>query len=130
MVALQLVSGECRRVSVFPSAANLGHTQLTPLGKSGGPVELEIGPAVEMSFLVKMVLDGGVDGNELLQTSHLSEAEHGPFPPSNWQVRILSPVIQPAANFLSVSVANDLHRSPVRAKFVGYDNLRRAKAFH
>jgi hypothetical protein len=74
-----VLSNECELVSAFPILANLGRTQLTPLGESGGPVELEIGPAVEMLFLVKMVLDGSVDGDEFLQTSHPSEAQHGTF---------------------------------------------------
>ena len=29
-----------------------------------------------MAFLVEMVMDGRVDGDEFLQTSHLPEAEH------------------------------------------------------
>ena len=83
---MAVLSDECELVSVFPIGANLGSTQLTPLGESGGSVELEIGPAVEMSFLVKMVLDGGVDGDEFLQTAHAPEAQHRPLPSSKWQV--------------------------------------------
>lgn len=56
---------------------------------------LEIGPAVEMAFLVEVVMDGGVDGDEFLQTSHTTEAEHCPFSSSKRKVRILSAVIQP-----------------------------------
>ena len=46
-----------------------GHAQPTPLGKSGGAVQLETVSAVEVAFLVEVVMDGGVDGGEFLQTS-------------------------------------------------------------
>jgi hypothetical protein len=40
-------------------------------------------------------------------------------------VRILRPIIFPAARFLPVGVANDFHRSAVGSKFVGHQCMRR-----
>jgi hypothetical protein len=56
-----------------------GHAQPPPLGKSGGAVLLKIVPAVEVAFLIEVVMDGGVNGSELLQTSHASETQHRSF---------------------------------------------------
>ena len=56
-----------------------GHAELTPFGDSGGAVQFEIIAAVEMAFLVEVVMDGGVDGSEFLQTSHASETQHRSF---------------------------------------------------
>ena len=47
-----------------------GHAQLTPLGRSSGAVELEIGLAAKVAFQVRMIVDGGTDSGEILQTSH------------------------------------------------------------
>lgn len=85
-MAPRVVSDECEPVSVLPIAVNSGHAQLTPLGESCGAGQLEIGPAVEMLFLVEMVVYGRMDGDEFLQTSHASETLHRPFSPSKRQV--------------------------------------------
>ena len=50
--------------------ANLSGTKLTPLAKSGGACQLEGVPAGERSFLVEVVVDGGVNSGEFLRTSH------------------------------------------------------------
>jgi len=65
---------------------NLFGTKLTPLGESGVAVQLEIGSAVEMAFLIKMIKDRDVNSDELLQSSHLSEVEHSPLSSSKRQV--------------------------------------------
>jgi hypothetical protein len=54
-----------------------------------------------------------VDGSELLQIAHLSEAEHSAFSSSKRQVGILSPIIYPATRFLPIRVANNFHCSAV-----------------
>ncbi len=69
-----------------PARRISGCAELTPLGKSGGAVELEVVPAVEVAFLIKEIVDGGMDGGEFLQTSHPPEAEHRPFSSSKWLV--------------------------------------------
>ncbi len=56
-----------------------GHAQPTPLGKSGGAVSLKVVAAVEVAFLVEVVMDGGMNGGEFLQTSHASETQHRSF---------------------------------------------------
>ncbi len=99
-----VLSDECEPFSVYPERrerccqtnANQsqfapkrrisGCAELTPLSQCGGAVELEIVPAVEVAFLVEMVMDGGMDGGEFLKTSHPSEAEHRPFSSSKWLV--------------------------------------------
>lgn len=50
--------------------------------------------------MIEMVVDGGVDGGEFLQTSHAPEARHHLFPPSKRQVKIFLSVVQPAATIL------------------------------
>ena len=62
-----------------------------------------------MAFLIKMVVNGGVDGNEFLQTSHLSEAEHGPLSSSKRKVRVLGSVVQPAAGILTPTYVASLN---------------------
>ena len=73
-----------------------------------------------MALLVEMVVDGGMNGGEFLQTSHAAEPLHGPFSSSKRQVRILRPIVQPAARFLLVGVADVLHRRAIGSKFVGH----------
>src|SRR6056297_4363352 len=76
--------------------------KVAPLCKSGGAVLLENGSGGEIAFGVEMVGDGGVDGGELLQTSHAPEPEHRPLPSSERQVRIFGPIVEPAAGLLPV----------------------------
>ena len=52
-----------------------------------------------------------------------SRRRNGPF--SWFAVRILRPIIHPAARFLLVGVANDLHRRAVGSEFVGHQYMRR-----
>jgi len=56
------------------------------LGKCGRSSGFEIVSADEVAVLVEVIVEGGVDGAELLQGLHLPEAEHGPFSPSERQV--------------------------------------------
>jgi hypothetical protein len=86
---------------------------LAPLGESGGTVQLEIISAVARALLVEMDADGGMNGDEFLQTSHPAEPLHGSLSPSKRLVRILSPVVQPTAGFLSVSIVTLIRRSVV-----------------
>jgi len=60
-----------------------------------------------------MIVVRGMNGNEFLQISHLSKVQYYTFPSSKWQVGILAPVVQPAADFLSVNIADDFHRGTV-----------------
>ena len=64
----------------------LSRAKTTPLGKCGGAGFLEMISAGEAAFLVEVVVDGRVDGGELLQTSHAPESLHGTFSSSKRQV--------------------------------------------
>ena len=81
-----------------------------------------------MSFPVEMVVDRGVNGGEFLQSSRSSEPQHGALPPSERLMGVLGAIVQPAAGFLLVRVADDLHGSAVRSQFVGHDDMRPTKA--
>jgi hypothetical protein len=78
---------------------------LAPLSESGGTVQLEIVPAVERALLIEMVVDGGMNGDEFLQTLHAAEPLHDSLRSSKQKVGILSPIVQPAASFLIVCIA-------------------------
>ena len=62
-----------------------------------------------MVFLVEEVVDVGMDRGELLQRLHLSESKHRPLSSSEGQVRVLDPVVGPAANLLLGGVAQHFH---------------------
>ena len=62
-----------------------------------------------------------MDGNELLQTLHLSEAEHSAFSSSKRQVGFLSPIICPATRFLPIRVANNFHCSAIGTSFFNHN---------
>ena len=65
-----------------------------------------------------------------MQVSNVSKTQHGPLPPSKWLVCILSAVVEPAASFLPIRVANDLHHSTMGTQLVGDKHLSFAMAFH
>ena len=41
------------------------------------PEIIESGSAFDVSLMIKVVVDGGMDRDEFLQTSHLPEPQHG-----------------------------------------------------
>jgi hypothetical protein len=51
--------------------------ELTPFGQGGGSVFLEFFAAVEMAFEIELIVDGRLDGGELLKALHRPE----PVPP-------------------------------------------------
>ena len=71
-----------------------------------------------------------MDGSELLQTAHLSEAEHSAFSSSKRQVGILRPIVTPAARFLPIGVADDFHCSAIGTHFVRHNHFWPAVALH
>lgn len=77
-----------------------------------------------------MVMDGGVNGDEFLQTSHTAKALHRPFSSPKRLVRILAAVVQPATCLLAICIADDLHRGAVGPQQIDYDDMWRAKALH
>jgi hypothetical protein len=113
-----------------PKCQNLFRTKLAPLSESGGAVKLEIVSAVERAFLIEMVVDGGMNSDEFLQTSDAAEPLHGSLPSSKRKVGILSPIVQPAASFLLVGIASFLHRRTEGSQLVGHQNMRAAAPLH
>ena len=57
-----------------------------PERRSGGAVEFEIRSSGKAAFLMKVVVNGSVNGGEFLQTSHAPEAKHGSFSSSERQM--------------------------------------------
>jgi hypothetical protein len=113
-----------------PKCQNLFRTKLAPLSESGGAVKLEIVSAVERAFLMEMVVDGGMNGGEFLQTSHAAEQLLGSLPSSKRKVDILNPIVLPAASFLLVGIASFLHRHTEGSQLVGHQNMRAAAPLH
>jgi hypothetical protein len=79
-------SDGCEPVSARALKLPFCRTELTRLSESGGAVKLEVFSAVEVAFLVEMVVNGGVNCDEFLQTSRSSEAQLCPFSSSKRQV--------------------------------------------
>ncbi len=50
--------------------------QLTPLGQCGGTVLSEDVAAIEVTVLIEMIKDRGVDGGKLLQSLYVPELRH------------------------------------------------------
>ena len=84
--------------------------------------------ADEVSILIEVVVEGGVDGAELLQRLHLPVPQHCPFSSSEGQVGVLDPVAGPSSNLLPFSIAEVLHSGFVGAQPVGGDDLGPAVA--
>ena len=78
-----------------------------------------------MALLVEVVVNRAVQG-EFLQTSHPPEAEHGPLPSSEWLVRILGAIVQPATDLARVDGAQYFERNAVGGQSIRDDRLGRA----
>jgi hypothetical protein len=77
----------------------------------------------EVAFGVEMVVDVGVNTGELLQARHSSEPQHRSLSSSKAQMRVLDPVVGPAADLLLLRVAELGHGCLVGAQAVGGDRL-------
>ena len=66
------------------STCNQGRSdcKVTPLGQGGGSAVCENVAAIEMAWVVDMVVDRGLDGGACLQGLDVSDPSHGPCPPS------------------------------------------------
>ena len=83
-----------------------------------------------MALLVEVVVDGGVDGCELLQGPHPAEPQHRPLSSSERLVAIFGSVVGPAAYLLAVGIADLLQGRLVGSQAVGGDRLRAAMPLH
>ena len=62
----------------------LSRAETTPLLKGRGAVQFVNRPAGKAALEIEVVVNGRMDGGDLLKTSHLSEAEHCPLMSSEW----------------------------------------------
>ena len=53
--------------------------QLTPLGQGGGTVLSEDVAVIEVTVLIEMIMDRGMDGGKLLQSLYVPELRHCTF---------------------------------------------------
>ncbi|GJL96273.1 MAG: hypothetical protein DHS20C06_00900 [Hyphobacterium sp.] len=83
--------------------------KLPPPGLRNFAVLLEPIAGVEMSIMVEVVVDGRMDGDELLKASHSPESEHRALSPTERQVAVLGPIVEPPPHILFVLVSDDLH---------------------
>ena len=88
---------------------NLRGTKLLPLGKCCGSVELEVVARVEVTLLVEVIVDRGVNRRELLQALHSSKAQHCMFSSPKGKVGIFCTIVPPSTRVLATGVSHDLH---------------------
>jgi hypothetical protein len=79
--------------------------------------------------VVEMVVDGDVDGSELLECLHSAKPQHRPLSSSERQVAVLHPVVLPSAHLAAVEIAQLAHRGRVGSEPVGDYGPRSAVAF-
>lgn len=73
----------------------------------------------EVAFLVKVVVEVGMDRGKLLQRLHTPEPQHRSLSSPERQVTVLDPVVGPAADLLLFAIAELVHRGTVGAQAVG-----------
>jgi len=91
----------------------LGSEKVTPFKKSGVSEIFESGSAFDISLMIEVIVDGGVDRDEFLRTSYLSKPEHGARSSPKWQVRVFGSVVCPPRSFLTLLVSIHFHRSAI-----------------
>ena len=79
---------------------------MLPLSHGGGSVLFENVAAVEMAFVVEVVVDRSMNGGEFLQGLYIPEFGQCPFPSSERLVRVLGPVVEPTTAGLGVRITN------------------------
>ncbi len=84
--------------------------ELTPFSDRGSTVLLEDAAAVEVSVLVEVVVERGMDGSELLKGLHVPGRRHRPLSSSERLMRVFGPVVEPATADPSGSVTDHRHR--------------------
>lgn len=77
-----------------------------------------------------MVVDGRVDGGELLQTLHVPETLHRAFSSSERQVRVLDAVVEPPTRPLFFGRAKLSESGPVRCEATRGDGFRLTMSLH
>ncbi len=103
---------------------------MTPFAQRGSAVLLEDIAAVEMTVLIEVVVDRGMDGSEFLQSLYISELRHRSFSSPKRLVRILGSIVKPPTAFLTLDDTHRFHRRAVGPKPVGHDPLRPTVTLH
>ena len=96
-----MLSGQNGPVSKTDFDTVSGH-KLTPFGQGLGTVFLEFFAAVELAFEIEVVVNRGLDGGELLKTSHRPEPVHYFLSSPQRLMRVFSFVIQPPRGRLAI----------------------------
>ena len=92
---------------------NKSGRELAPFGQSGSAVMFKNITAVQMALVVEKVMDRGMDGGKILEGAGVPELGHRFFSPSERLVRILCPIVKPAAAFLAGWATDNPHRRTV-----------------
>ena len=80
--------------------------------------------------MIEVVVDRGVDGGELLKTSHLAEAKHRPLASSERLVWVLGAIADPAAVLLERYGTGLAQGVSIGPEFVCHDRLWLAVPTH
>ncbi len=101
-----------------------------PLGQSGGASFFVKVSADEVTLLLKMIVDLGVDGRELLDGLHPSKSDHCALSSSEREVGILELAVQLAPGLLVIAGANRFEGGAIGTQPVGGDGAGPAVAFN
>lgn len=75
-------------------------SQLIPFCERRVATLFKVGSATEVTVEVEVVVDGGLNGDEFLQSCRASETLHGPFPSSKRLMGVLGTIVQPSRGVL------------------------------
>ena len=104
--------------------------ELAPFSQGGDAVLLEVVAATKVAFEVDVIVDGGLDGGELLETLHRPESVHGFLSSPSWLMRVFSPVVAPPPRLLTAGTPELTERGLVAAQLVGHDHVRAPIPLH
>lgn len=82
-LALRRCQTNLNQPQIWRGRFTLRCAKASPLVQSSGAVVLDGGPRIAVMFLVEIIVDGGMNRDELLETSHAPKSKH-PLPGSGW----------------------------------------------
>ena len=118
--AVRLIATRLRLAHDAPNRGLSGGKRL-PLGQGSRAAYFVSLTIDEVSFLVEMVVQRGVDRSEFLQRLHPSKPQHRPFSSSEWQVRVFCSIILPSPHLAAIEIAQCAHCCRIGSKPVGDD---------
>jgi len=95
--------------------------QLSPFSKRRIAALPEVGPTGEMAIKVELIMDGSMNGGELLKRGTASETLHGSLSSSERLMGIFRPVVQPSRGVLAASHAEARECRAAGTQAVGDD---------